>query len=376
MGDTQQQYSYAEESEEMYSTVAWAKTAADSEFSKIKIKRNTAGPDDVTFELKYCGICHTDVHIAANDMGSTKYPCVPGHELAGVVTAVGKNVTKCQVGDHVGVGCVVDSCLSCPGCDDGEEHMCQKEMTMTYDADIKHGHIKTGSGWTFGGYSCSQTVHQRFVIKVPGGFPLEAAGPVFCAGITMYSPLANWGAGKGGKRVGIVGIGGLGQMGVRIAKAMGNTVTAISTSPNKEAAAREIGADNFVISTDPASMKAAAGSLDLILNTVSADHDLNTYLPLLAARGVLVQMGVALTPHPVSQFPLMFKKLSIAGSLIGGLPETQDCIDFCHKHDIIPKIKLVNCTELERVYQELKNKNDTIIRNVLDIEASKAIGDI
>ena len=169
-------------------------------------------------------------------------------------------------------------------------------------------------------------------------------------------------ADKGSKRVGIVGIGGLGQMGVRIAKAMGNTVTAISTSPNKEAAAREIGADNFVISTDPASMKAAAGSLDLILNTVSADHDLNTYLPLLAARGVLVQMGVALTPHPVSQFPLMFKKLSIAGSLIGGLPETQDCIDFCHKHDIIPKIKLVNCTELERVYQELKNKNDTIIR--------------
>jgi len=361
--------------DEMYSTVAWAKTAADSKFSRIEITRNLPGDDDVSFDLKFCGICHTDVHITANDMGSTKYPCVPGHELAGVVTAVGKNVTKYKVGDNVGVGCVVDSCFECSGCDEGEEHMCQKGMTMTYDENIKHGHIKTGSGWTFGGYSCSQTVHQRFIVKIPEGFPLEAAGPVFCAGITMYSPLINWGAGKGGKRVGIVGIGGLGQMGVRIAKAMGNTVTAISTSPNKEAAAKEIGADNFVVSTDPESMKAAGDSLDLILNTVSADHDLNTYLPLLAAKGILVQLGLVLSPHPVSQLPLMFKKLSIVGSLIGGLPETQDCIDFCHKHNIIPRINLVNCSELDRVYQELGAKNDTIIRNVLDIEASKAIGD-
>ena len=178
----------------------------------------------------------------------------------------------------------------------------------------------------------------------------------------MFTPLVRYGADKGGMRVGVVGIGGLGQMGVRIAKAMGNTVTAISTSPNKEAAAREIGADNFVVSTDPESMKAAANSLDLILNTVSADHNLNTYLPLMAGKGVLVQLGLVLPPHPVNQLGLMFKKLSIAGSLIGGLPETQDCIDFCHKHNIIPKIKLVNSTELERVYQELSSKNDTIIR--------------
>merc|ERR1719219_3304691 len=182
--------------------------------------------------------------------------------------------------------------MACKTCDQGNEHMCEAGMTGTYDGEIKYGHIKTGSGWTFGGYSCSQTVHQRFIIKIPDGFPLEAAGPVFCAGITMYSPLVYWGADKGGKRVGIVGIGGLGQMGVRIAKAMGNTVTAISTSPNKEAAAKEIGADNFVVSTDPEKMKAAADSLDLILNTVSADHDLNTYLPLMAAKGVLVQLGL------------------------------------------------------------------------------------
>ena len=201
-------------SEEMYSTVAWAKTAADSKFSRIEITRNVScwaasvlpsqlasldvslfqcpGEDDVSFELKFCGICHTDVHISANDMGSTNYPCVPGHELAGVVTAVGSNVSKVKVGDSVGVGCVVDSCFNCSGCHEGEEHMCQKGMTGTYDGKIKHGHIKTGSGWTFGGYSCSQTVHQRFIVKIPEGFPLEAAGPVFCAGITMYSPLVYW----------------------------------------------------------------------------------------------------------------------------------------------------------------------------------------
>jgi len=356
---------------EMYSTMAWAKSAADSEFGKIEIKRNTTGDNDVTFDLKYCGICHTDVHIANNDMGNTKYPCVPGHELAGVVTRVGKNVTKYKVGDRVGVGCIVDSCMGCDGCKDGEEHMCRKGMTGTYNGDIKHGHISTDSGWTYGGYSASQTVHERYIVAIPDGFPLEAAGPVFCAGITMYSPLCYWEANKGGRRVGIIGIGGLGQMGVRLAKAMGNTVTAISTSPNKEAAAREIGADNFVVSTDPDSMAKAAGSLDLILNTVSATHDLNHYLGLLDNKGVLVQLGLVTTPHPVLQLPLMFKKLSVAGSLIGGLPETQDCIDFCHKHNIVPKIKVVTANDLGEVYKELTSKNDSIIRNVLDIEASK-----
>merc|ERR1719295_527680 len=195
-------------------------------------------------------------------------------------------------------------------------------MTGTYNGDIKHGHIATDSGWTYGGYSASQTVHQNFIVKIPDGFPLEAAGPVFCAGITMYSPLCYWKANQGNMRVGIVGIGGLGQMGVRLAKAMGNTVTAISTSPNKEAAAREIGADNFVVSIDSESMKAASMSLDLILNTVSANHQVSTYTPLLAKRGVIVQLGLVLEPHQVMQMPLMFNKLSIAGSLIGGIPET------------------------------------------------------
>jgi uncharacterized zinc-type alcohol dehydrogenase-like protein len=261
--------------------------------------------------------------------------------------------------------------MNCNMCAEGEEHMCDNGMTGTYDAQIKHGHLKTDKGWTFGGYSGSQTVHQKFIVKVPAGYPLEAAGPIFCAGVTMYSPLCNWGVKSGGKRVGIIGIGGLGQMGVRLAKAMGNTVTAISTSPNKEAAAKEIGADNFVVSTNPESMKSAAMSLDLILNTVSANHQVSTYIPLLAKRGVLVQLGLVLEPHQVMQAPLMFNKQSIAGSLIGGMVETQECIDFCAEHNIVPTIKKVTVKDIEGVYKQLSAKNDAIIRNVLDIEASK-----
>jgi len=357
----------------MYSTVAWAKTSAKSKFKKIEISRNVAGENDVTFSLKYCGICHTDVNVASNDTGATHYPCVPGHELAGIVTKVGSKVTKFKVGDRVGVGYTVDSCMNCDGCRDGEEQFCAKGMTATCDGELKHGNLKTNKGWTFGGYSGSHTVNERYVVKIPDGFPLEAAGPVFCAGVTMYSPLVHWKAVNGGMNVGIVGIGGLGQMGVRIAKAMGNSVTAISTSPNKEAAAKEIGADNFVVSTNPESIKAASGSLDLIINTVSANHDINTYLPLLAPNGVIVQIGLAFAPHTVNQILLQLRKISIAGSLVGGLPETQDCIDFCHKHGIIPKIKLVNSRDLDDVHKALSGKNDSIIRNVLDIEASKWI---
>jgi len=280
-------------------------------------------------------------------------------------------VTKYKVGDHVGVGCISDSCLGCSSCDEGEEQWCAKGMTSTYDRPITHGHISTDSGWTFGGYSKSQTVNEKFIIKVPDGYPLAAAGPVFCAGITMFSPLSYWGAKAGGMRVGVVGIGGLGQMGVQLAKAMGNKVTAISTSPSKEAAAKEIGADTFVVSTDPESMKKAAMSCDLILNTVSVDHEAAHYISLLANKGKLVLLGGALKPHSVSGVPLMFRKVVITGSMIGGIPETQECIDFCKAHSIVPKTKLITASELDSVYELLNNKNDSIVRNVLDIEASK-----
>jgi len=355
----------------MYETTAWAKKSAADKFEKITIKRNLPGDDDVTFDLKYCGICHTDVHIANNDMGSTHYPVVPGHELAGIVSGVGKNVTKYKVGDKVGVGCISDSCMDCACCNDGDEHFCANGFSMTYDADIKHGHMATDSGYTYGGYSASQTVNQRFLVKIPDEYPLEKAGPIFCAAITMYSPLSHWKVKEGGKKVGIIGIGGLGQFGVRLAKAMGNEVYAISTSPNKEAAAKEAGADNFVVSTDADSMKSAENSLDLILNTVSASHQLAHYLPLLKKDGTLVQLGLVLSDHQVQQFPLMFKRVSIAGSLIGGMPETQECMDFCAKHNILPDTKVIKADELESVYEALSNKNDSIIRYVLDITASQ-----
>merc|ERR1712183_1052705 len=257
----------------------------------------------------------------------------------------------------------------CDGCKAGEEHMCSKGMTGTYNGDIKHGHIATDSGWTFGGYSGSQTVHQNFIVSIPDGFPLEAAGPVFCAGITMYSPLVYWKANQGGMRVGVIGIGGLGQMGVRLAKAMGNTVTAISTSPHKETVAREIGADNFVLSNKLESMAAAAKSLDLVLNTVSADHDLTALIGLLARDGTIVQLGVVRKPHPISQM-IFFRRVNLSGSLIGGMRDTQDCIDFCAAKGIQPDTELVTANQIEAVYDKLREKNDRITRYVLDVTKS------
>ena len=355
----------------MYETFGFSKSAADSEFSKITIKRNVPGDDDVQFQVTYCGICHTDVHLAHNDLGSTRYPIIPGHELAGVVTAVGKNVKDVRIGDNVGVGCISDSCMECSSCQVGEEQACVNGMTMTYNEPINHGHIATDSGYTYGGYSGSQTVNRRFLVKIPDNFPLAAAGPVFCAGVTMYSPLVHWGAAEGGRRVGVVGIGGLGQFGVRLAAAMGNTVTAISTSPHKQAVAGEMGATRFVVSTSEESMRSAAGSLDLILNTVSSPHQVGHYLPLLARDGVIVQLGLVTDQHQVSQMPLVYNRQSIAGSCIGGMRDTQRCIDFCQQHDIVPKTEIITADQLSEVYKILRTKNDRVVRYVLDIANSK-----
>jgi len=353
----------------MYSTEAWGKLSKEASFSKFQIQRNVPGDDDVQFEVKYCGICHTDVHFAEKTSAISKYPLVPGHELAGVVTKVGSNVKDVKVGDNVGVGVLSDSCQNCGQCDDREEQACEKIASHTYNYDTVHGHIKTGSGFTQGGYCRSMTVHRRYLVKVPEGYPLEKAGPIFCAGITMYSPLSHWGCLDGGKRVGIVGIGGLGQMGVRLAKAMGNTVTAISTSPHKETVAREIGADNFVLSNKPESMAVAAKSLDLILNTVSADHDLAALIGLLARDGTIVQLGVVRKPHPISQM-IFFRRVNLSGSLIGGMRDTQDCINFCAEKGIQPDTEMVTADQIEAVYDKLREKNDRITRYVLDVTKS------
>jgi len=356
----------------MYETFAWGRNSKGENFIPMKIERNLPGPNDVTFEIKYCGICHSDVHQADNDLGISMYPMVPGHELAGLVTAVGKNVRKYAVGDKVGVGCIVDSCTQCPGCKVGEEHTCDKGMTGTYNGKTVHGHLSTNSGYTFGGYSGSYTLHQDYVIKIPSSYPLESAGPVFCSAITMYSPLAQHGALKGGMNIGIIGIGGLGMMGVKLAKAMGNTVTAISTTPTKRQTALEMGADNFIVSTDPTSMKLGDNSLDLVLNTVSANHQVALYIPLLRRFGTIVQLGVVMEKHALSQLILMRKRLNVSGSVIGGIRETQDCIDFCALNNIVSATKLITWEKLDEVFEILKGKNDQVIRYVLDIEASKA----
>lgn len=354
----------------MYKTFAYSRASATDEFKPITIKRSDAGPDDVKFDILYCGICHTDVHFGNDDLGMGKWPLVPGHELAGVVTQVGANVKSVAVGDRVGVGCIVDSCMNCACCETSEEQYCENGMTMTYASDTVHGHISTDTGFTHGGYSGSIAVHERYIIKIPEGYPLEAAGPVFCAGITLYSPLAHWGALKGNVRVGIVGIGGLGQMGIRLAAAMGNKVTAISTSPSKKEAALELGATDFVVSTDADSMKVVAGRLDLILNTISANHQVMHYVPLLALNGTIVQLGIVGEPHQVPQFPLIMKRLSIAGSVIGGIKETQDCMDFCAKHDIVVSHEVIKANQLDNVYKKLAAKNDSVKRYVLDCQNS------
>eukprot|EP00095_Tigriopus_kingsejongensis_P003028 maker-scaffold170_size291898-snap-gene-1.61 protein:Tk03028 transcript:maker-scaffold170_size291898-snap-gene-1.61-mRNA-1 annotation:"alcohol dehydrogenase" len=357
----------------LYETWALAKQSKDGPFEKIKIKRGETGPDDVEFDIKFCGICHTDVHVALDELApimKTKYPCVPGHELAGIVTKVGANVTGVKPGDKVGVGCLVEACLKCEQCQRGCEEYCLNEHTMTYNGDIKHQQIRTDTGYTFGGYSKRISVQKDFIIRIPESYPLDHAGPVFCAGITMFSPLKHWGAINGSKKVGVIGIGGLGQMGIRLAAAMGCEVTAISTSPNKEKVAKSIGAKHFVVSSDPASIQSHAKSLDLILNTVSVNHDIGSYFSLLKVDGTMVLIGVAMEPHKISAALLMFGRNAVAGSIIGGIATTQECIDFCAQHNIKPAIQLVTGDKLQSVYQTLLGKNDSIVRYVLDIEGS------
>jgi uncharacterized zinc-type alcohol dehydrogenase-like protein len=290
--------------------VAWGLESADGKHKPVWIPRGKVGDEHVKFDLLYCGVCHSDVHIGENIFGGCSYPCVTGHELFGRVTEVGSKVTKVQVGDYVGVGCMVDSCLSCSQCENGDEQYCLKGNTNTYQSTRKHGRVPGNQSLTtYGGYSASNTVHEHFIIKVPEGIPHEKVGPILCAGITLYDPLKYWGAaGEKKLNIGVIGIGGLGTMGIKFAAAMGNNVVAISTSASKEALAREKGATGFICSTDPESMAAHARSLDLILNTVSFHHDLNPYMGLLAKNGTIVMMGIIAKPMQFNQVPLFVNR--------------------------------------------------------------------
>lgn len=343
---------------------AFAAVAADKPLEPWRFDRRDPGPDDVAIEIKYCGVCHSDLHIAKNDLGGTTYPIVPGHEIAGVVTAVGGNVSRFKVGDRVGVGCMVDSCRTCPACREGEEQYCVPGMTQTYGSADPLGE-QVGQAITQGGYSDRITVNQDFVLRIPDSLPLDAAAPLLCAGITTYSPLRHWNVGEGSK-VAVVGLGGLGHMAVKLAVAMGAEVTVLSTSDRKKADAERMGAKHFLINSDKAAMKAAAEKFDLIINTVSATHEIAGHLNLLARDGTMVMLGLTTEAMPVFAMPLLWRRRAVAGSLIGGIRETQEMLDFCAGHGIACDIETIAPDQINDAYARME-KSDVRYRFVIDM---------
>ena len=343
-----------------FSVKAYAASDRSSPLAATSIARREPGELDVQIEILFCGVCHSDLHIARNEWGFTQYPCVPGHEIVGRITRIGSGVTKFKAGDLAGVGCLVDSCRTCASCRTGLEQYCTGGMTMTYNsADQSLG------GQTYGGYSQSVTVTQDFVLRVPANLQLAAVAPLLCAGITTYSPLRHWKIGPGHK-VGIVGLGGLGHMGVKFARAFGAHVVLFTTSKNKVADAVRLGAHEVVVSTDAAELARHAGSFDFILDTVSADHDLNAYLVLLKRDGTMTLVGAPEKPQPLAAFPLIMGRRRLAGSLIGGLPETQEMLDFCGQHGITSDIELIRMDQINEAYERML-RSDVKYRFVIDL---------
>jgi uncharacterized zinc-type alcohol dehydrogenase-like protein len=343
------------------SVKAYGATAAENPLEVMAIARREPGPRDVQVEIAYCGVCHSDLHTVRSEWGGTKYPCVPGHEIVGKVSAVGNDVKGFQVGDTVGVGCMVDSCQHCPACAEGLEQYCQNGFTGTYN-----GATPDAPGHTLGGYSQRIVVDERFVLHIRHPQDqLAAVAPLLCAGITTYSPLRHWNVGPG-KKVGIVGIGGLGHMGIKIAHAMGAHVVAFTSSDGKIRDALALGANEVVISRDKAQLKPHAGTFDMILDTVAASHDLDAYSSLLKRDGTLVLVGVPEHAHPSPNVGnLIFKRRAIAGSLIGGLPETQEMLDFCAEHGIVADIEMIAAQDIDKAYDRMV-RSDVKYRFVID----------
>jgi uncharacterized zinc-type alcohol dehydrogenase-like protein len=346
-----------------YSTKAYATPAANAPLSATTIDRREPAANDVQIEILYCGVCHSDLHYARNEWHFTKYPAVPGHEIIGRVTKVGAETKKFKVGDTVGVGCLVDSCRTCADCRDGLEQFCPG-MIMTYGSEDRH----LGGG-TFGGYTQSIVVREEFVLRIPAGLDLASAAPLLCAGITTYSPMKHWKIGPG-QKVGIVGLGGLGHMGVKFARAFGAHVVLFTTSPGKAEDAKRLGAHEVVISKDEQQMGAQAGSFDFILDAVSAKHDINAYVNLLKRDGNLILVGAPEKPMEVAAFPLLFKRRSFSGSLIGGLPETQEMLDFCAQHGITSDIEMIRMDQINEAYERML-KSDVKYRFVIDMASLK-----
>lgn len=342
----------------MLTVSAYAATAADAPLEKTTIERRDLGPLDVLIEIKYAGICHSDIHTARNEWGGTRYPVVPGHEIAGIVTEVGADVTRHEVGDRVGVGCFVDSCGACGPCEAGEEQYCANRVTATYNSVGKDGKV------TQGGYSTHIVVTESFVVSIPDGLDLAAATPLLCAGITLYSPLRHWNAGPGTK-VAIVGMGGLGHVGVKIAHAMGAEVTVLSQSLSKQEDGLRFGADHYHATADPAVFKQLRSTFDLILNTVSVNLDIDAYLGTLALDGTLVLLGLPEKPISVRGFSLAGNRRSLAGSNVGGLRETQEMLDFCAEHGIVSEIELISADRINEAYERVL-RSDVRYRFVID----------
>jgi uncharacterized zinc-type alcohol dehydrogenase-like protein len=339
---------------------AYAAKSAATPIEPWSINRRDPKPHDVQIDILYCGVCHSDLHTARNEWGGTIYPCVPGHEIVGRVTKVGNHVKKYKVGDLVGVGCMVDSCRECDNCQEGLEQYCSGGMVGTYN-----GQERDGSGVTYGGYSKQIVVTEDFVLKVSEKLPLAGVAPLLCAGITTYSPLRHWKVGKGDK-VGVLGLGGLGHMGVKLAVSFGAEVTMLSHSPSKQADAKRLGAHKFLLTSDKEQVKSVSNYFDFILDTVSAPHDYNTYLSMLNTNGVMVCVGAPSEPAVVPAFNLIFQRRSLAGSLIGGIPETQEMLDYCAEHNITSDVEVINIKDINESYERML-KGDVRYRFVIDM---------
>lgn len=344
----------------MHRTPAYAAVTAGAPLVPFTIERRAPGLHDVLVDILYCGVCHSDIHQARDEWGGGIFPMVPGHEIVGRVADVGMHVTRFKVGDAVGVGCFIDSCRECEPCRIGEEQYCDQGMTGTYNSLERETRAPT-----FGGYSRRITVNEDYVLRIPEALPLDRAAPLLCAGITTYSPLKRFGAGPGSE-VAVVGLGGLGHMAVKLARAMGARVTVLSSSESKREDALALGAHDFAATRDASTFKALARRFDLILDTVSAEHDYNAYLSLLRLDGTMVLLGIPVQPAPVAAFALIGKRRRLAGSLIGGIRETQEMLDFCAHHGIASDIEVIDIDRINEAYERML-KADVRYRFVIDI---------
>lgn len=343
---------------------SYAATQANLPLSPFDLERRELGPKDVQIEILYCGVCHSDIHTARNEWGSTMYPIVPGHEIVGKVSSVGHEVTQYQIGDTVGVGVFVDSCGHCANCADHLEQYCENGHSQTYNSFLQDKKTVT-----YGGYSTHIVVTEKFVLKVPANLPLAGVAPLLCAGITTYSPLRHLKV-KKGEKVAVVGLGGLGHMAVKLANAMGAEVTMLSRTPGKAKDALRLGAPQFLLTTDPAQMKKATASFHYIINTVAGNHDYNAYLPLLKTNGIMVVLGAPPEPSTVLAGQLIRGRKSIMGSLVGGIKETQEMLDFCAEHDIVSDVEVIPIQQINEAY-ERTIAGDVHYRFVIDMSSLK-----